>query len=68
MQDPRSDQRRQAQASRERAARRVPEDLLEELHQLAGDVAAVLDSHDPEENAALESFDKVMDTIENKVN
>ena len=63
MEDPRSDQRRQAQASTERA-----EDVLEELHQLAGDVAAVLDSRKPEENAALESFEKVMDALENKVN
>lgn len=63
MEDSRSDQRQQAQASKERA-----EDVLEELHQLAGDVAAVFDSREPEENAALESFEKVMDALENKVN
>lgn len=68
MDDPRSNNKAQLQASRQRAARRVPEDVLEELHQLAGDVAAVFDYHDPEGNAALESFDKVMDALENKVN
>lgn len=44
------------------------EDVLEELHQLAGNVAAVFDSRKPEENAALQSFDEVMDALENKVN
>lgn len=51
-----------------RAAKRTPEDMLEELHQLAGDVAAVFDFRNPEENRALESFEEVMDALENKVN
>lgn len=63
MDNQRSDDKPRVRASKERA-----ENVLEELHQLAGDVAAVFDSHDPEENAALESFDQVMDALENKVN
>lgn len=49
-------------------AKRSAEDVLEELHQLAGNVAAVFDSRKPEENKALESFEEVMDALENKVN
>ena len=68
MDDPRSMNRTQVQTSRRRTAKRAPEDVLEELHQLAGNVAAVFDSRKPEENAALQSFDEVMDALENKVN
>lgn len=63
MENPGPEKKLDVQASRQRA-----EDVLEELHQLAGDVAAVFDSHDPEENAALESFEEVMDALEDKVN
>ena len=63
MEDPRYERKESTQASKQRA-----EDVLEELHQLAGDVAAVLDSRDPEENRALESFEQVMDALEDKVN
>lgn len=63
MDDPRYERQQSAQASKQRA-----EDVLEELHQLAGDVAAVFDSRKPEENKALEPFAEVMDALENKVN
>lgn len=46
---------------------RRAEDVLDELHQLAGSVAAVFDSRDPEDEATLDHFDRVIDALEGKV-
>lgn len=63
MEDPRSADKTHRDDTMRRA-----EDVLEELPGLAGDVARVGDSRKkPEEDAALASFEEVMDVLENKV-
>lgn len=42
------------------------EDILEELHQLAGSVAAVFDSREPDDRATMDCFDRVLDALEDK--